>query len=94
VLTIFPECSIIIIEREINNTNEREDKTMSTVICYRLHEPVIYNKGTKYEKVHYTFLHCYVSGKNARENAQAECDELNKTATDRVYYVSEQKDMY
>ena len=67
---------------------------MSTVICYKLNEPVYYNKGTKYEKTEDTFLKCYVYGDNAKEVAQAKCDELNATVTDRVYFVSEQREMY
>lgn len=61
------------------------------VVCYKLHEPVIYNKGTKYEKSCDTFLECYSYSKEA---AQEKCNELNETATDRVYFVSEQEEFY
>ena len=66
---------------------------MSTVICYKLHKPLIFNEGTKYEKKEYTFLECYVFGADAKERAQAKCDTLNKTVTDRIYFVSEQEEM-
>lgn len=64
---------------------------MRATICYTLHTPVVYNKGTKYEKSHDTFLECYCANK---EMAKIECDKLNKSATDRIYFVSEQEEMY
>ena len=66
---------------------------MRTIICYKLHNPLVFNKGTKYEKREDTFLECYVYGDDSEEKAQAKCDELNKTVTDRVYFISKQKEM-
>lgn len=60
---------------------------MTTTICYKLNTPIIYNKGTKWEKSCDTFLERYANF----QTAQAEVDELNKTATDRVYFVDAQE---
>ena len=60
-------------------------------ICYKLNTPIFYNKGTKYETSCDIFLECYSYSKEA---AQRECDKLNVTATDRIYFVSEQEEMY
>ena len=60
---------------------------MATTICYKLNTPIIYNKGTKWEKSCDTFLERYANPKTA----QAEVDELNRAATDRVYFVDAQE---
>lgn len=65
---------------------------MSTVICYKLDTPIIYNEGTKWEKSCDTFLECYVRGD--KDFAQKKCDELNASATDRIYFLDEQEEMY
>lgn len=77
----------------------------STVICYKMKEPVVYNKGTKYETSRDTFL-AYYTYKSVAE-AQKEVDEINSTHPaeqwnktkidwDKVdyYFVSEQEEMY
>lgn len=46
-----------------------------TVICYKTKSPVVYNKGTKYEKHCDEFLSYYTY--KTRENAEIECNELN-----------------
>lgn len=56
-----------------------------TTICYKLNTPITFNKGKTYND---TFLEMYVFNKN---EAQKICDELNATATDRVYFVDEQE---
>lgn len=48
-----------------------------TVICYKTKTPVVYNKGTKYEKRCDEFLSYYTY--KTRENAEIECNELNTT---------------
>lgn len=48
---------------------------MTNTICYKTKEPVYYNKGTKWERTHDTFL-AYYTYKNDAE-AQAEADRLN-----------------
>lgn len=77
---------------------------MMTVICYKTHEPVVYNKGTKYEKKHDTFLAYYTH--KSKEEAQKEVDRLNSEKPERLwngelahcdertYFVSEQEEMY
>lgn len=48
------------------------------VICYKLNTPVVYNKGTQYEKSEDTFLLRYApTDENARN---AEIDRLNALA--------------
>lgn len=46
-----------------------------TVICYKTKSPIVYNKGTKYEKYYDEFLAYYTY--KTRENAEIECNELN-----------------
>lgn len=60
------------------------------VVVYKLDTPVVYNKGTQYEKSCDTFLHCYACTDKQAEELAAE---LNKTAVDRHYYVSHQEAM-
>lgn len=64
---------------------------MTTTICYRLNNPFVFNEGTKWEKRHSDFLLYYWY--RTKEEAEAKVAELNAEATDRVYYVSEQKEM-
>ena len=49
---------------------------LKTVICYKLRKPVIYNKGTQYERSCDTFL-AYYTYKSVID-AQADVDEMNK----------------
>ena len=56
---------------------------MSTVICYKMKEPVYYNKGTKYETTCDTFL-AYYTYKNVEE-AQVEVDELNNEKPTKLW---------
>ena len=84
--------------------DKRGAKTMATVICYKQHEPTVYNRGTKYEKACDTFL-AYYTYKTVAE-AQKEVDEINANkpeklfngelakCDERVYFVSEQEEMY
>lgn len=57
---------------------------MTKTICYKLNTPITFNGGISY---HDTFLECYVN----EENAQTKCDELNATATDRIYFIDQQE---
>mgnify|MGYP004550050979 FL=1 len=57
-------------------------------ICYKLDTPIIYNKGTKYEKHLDTFLETYISGTD--EEIKAIIHEMNQKAKDRVYFMDEQ----
>lgn len=72
------------------------------VICYKLNNPVVYNKGTKYEKSEDTFLLCYAPHDETIRNARI--DELNAlpvgefidkykrdTRVDGTYFVSYQE---
>jgi hypothetical protein len=45
-------------------------------MCYKTKEPVYYNKGTKYEKTHDTFLSYYASCDDTI--AYAEAERLNR----------------
>ena len=78
---------------------------MSTVICYKMKEPVCYNKGTKWEKTHDEFL-AYYTYKNVEE-AKKEVEEINRTKPAKLwngapvdwekvayFFVSEQEEMY
>ena len=47
-----------------------------TVICYKRREPIVYNKGTQYERSCDTFL-AYYTYKSVID-AQAEVDAINK----------------
>lgn len=76
---------------------------MKTVICYKLDKPVIYNKGTKWEKTEDTFL-AYYTHKTVEE-AQKEVDIINTEKPEklwngepadyehRIYFASEQEEM-
>ena len=61
-------------------------------ICFKLNTPIIYNEGTEWEKREDTFLEKYIFGDE--EFALNELNKLNATATDRVYFLKEQKEMY
>ena len=56
------------------NQKKKGDKTMTNTICYKLNNPIYYNKGTKWEKACDTFL-AYYTYKNDEE-AQAEAKKL------------------
>ena len=53
-----------------------------TTLLYKTKEPVVYNKGTIYEKREDTFLHSYY---RTQEEAQNYVDELNATHPDRAW---------
>ena len=53
-----------------------------TTLLYKTKEPVVYNKGTIYEKREDTFLHSYY---RAQEEAQKYVDELNATHPDKAW---------
>lgn len=57
-------------------------------ICYTLNTPIIYNKGTKYEKACDTFLDRYIG--ETDEEIAAIIHEMNRKAIDRVYFMGEQ----
>lgn len=76
-----------------------------TVICYKAKTPVIYNKGTKYEKREDTFLSYYTY--KTVEEAQREVEALNANKPAKLwngeridwtkidsFFVSEQEEMY
>ena len=78
---------------------------MSTVICYKLKNPMVFNKGTKWENSCDTFL-AYYTAKNEAE-AQKEVDEINATHPEKLFngekidwneiekfFVSRQEEMY
>lgn len=78
---------------------------MSTVICYKLKNPMVFNKGTKWESSCSTFL-AYYTAKNEAE-AQKEVDEINATHPEKLFngekinwdeiekfYVDKQEEMY
>ncbi len=78
---------------------------MSTVICYKMKEPVYYNKGTKWEKTCDSFL-AYYTYKTVVE-AEQEVKEINSTKPAKLwndapidwnkvayFFVSEQGEMY
>ena len=50
-------------------------ETLYNTICYKTKKPVVYNKGTKWETSHDTFLLCYAYGTD--EQVQADVDRLN-----------------
>jgi hypothetical protein len=68
------------------------ERSTINVIVYKLDTPLIFNEGTEYEIKKDTFLE-YVTYMSD-EDAQAEADKLNKTATDRHYFVKKQPDFY
>lgn len=78
---------------------------MMNVVCYKMKEPVVYNKGTQWESSCDTFLYKYVYGNEA--NAQGLANELNQMLMDGItahdgldmtkiarFYLSRQKEMY
>lgn len=54
-----------------------------TIICYKTKEPVIYNKGTKYESRCDEFLSYYTY--KSKNDAQSECDELNTVKPNKLW---------
>lgn len=70
-----------------------KNKVLIPTIIYTLNEPEVWNKGTKYEVKRDTFLYRYYRNFPAEE-LQKEVDRLNATATDRVYKISAQEEMY
>ena len=75
-----------------------------TVICYKTKEPVIYSKGTQYEKKEDTFLSYYTY--KTVEKAQEEVKALNENKPAKLwngeridwtkidyFFVSEQEEM-
>lgn len=78
---------------------------LKNVICYTTKKPVIYNKGTAYEKRCDHFLLKYFYGDDTQ--AQQEVDKLNKMLADGVaqyqgedftdiakFYLSKQEEMH
>ena len=78
---------------------------MAIAICYKMKEKVYYNKGTKSERTHDTFLAYYTY--KSKEEAQKDVDEINRThpAEEKngtpidwnkvdYYFVNEQEEMY
>ena len=76
-----------------------------TTICYKVKEPVVYNRDTKYEKSYNQFLSYYTY--KTKEEAQKEVDEINATKPaklwngDKVdwtevdhFFVDDQEEMY
>lgn len=73
-------------------------------LCYKAKTPTIYNKGTQYESKCDEFLLCYLYHKD--DEAQALCDELNKTRPDNYQgikidwnkidylFINKQEEMY
>lgn len=59
-------------------------KNFETVICYKLINPIIYNKGTKYETKCDEFL-AYIIGNRTLEEGQAEANRLNIERPDRLW---------
>lgn len=55
-------------------------------VCYKLNTPIKIG-----ERLSDTFLECYAY---SEENAREICDRLNKTATDRTYFVDAQPMFY
>lgn len=78
---------------------------MMNVICYKMKEPVVYNKGTKWETSCDTFLYKYVYGNETiTQNLANELNEMLKdgvTAHDGLdmtkiarFFPSKQEEMY
>lgn len=78
---------------------------MMNVICYKTKDPIVYNKGTKWERSHDTFLYKYVYGNET--DTQNLVNELNEMLKDGVtthdgldmtkiakFYPSKQEEMY
>lgn len=79
---------------------------MALAICYKTKNPVVYNKGTKWEKTCDKFLARYFE--NDMEKAQMEINRLNTEKPDRVckagmmidwekvdyFFINEQEEMY
>lgn len=76
-----------------------------TVVCYKLKKPIVYNKGTDYEKSEDKFLAFY--SYKTEEEAQEEVDIINKKKPERLwngekldwnnidyFFVSKQEEMY
>lgn len=79
---------------------------MMNTICYKLANPIIYNKGTKYESSHDTFLACYASYNddkvikkierlNTDKNFREEFEKEHQIeAGEKVYFLNCQDMMY
>lgn len=78
---------------------------MMNVVCYKMKEPVVYNKGTQWESSCDTFLYKYVYGNEV--HAQDLANELNQMLMNGVathdgldmtkiakFYPSRQEEMY
>lgn len=81
-----------------------ENKMKKTIVAYKLREPKVYNKGTKYETKEDTFLAWYTE-KN-KEVVEKEIKKLNEEKPERqpngkkinwdeieYYFVDEQEEM-
>lgn len=67
------------------------------VICYKVVEPVIYNKGTKYEKKEWTFLEYECHNVQDIEQVKKRVAELNahhERENVDYYYIDTQEPMY
>ena len=57
-------------------------------ICYKLKTPIVYNKGTRYEKSCDTFLACYGG---SMEAAQRKVDKLNNNIFVKAQFCAEHR---
>lgn len=67
------------------------------VICYKVVDPVIYNKGTKYEKKEWTFLEYECHGVKDIKQVEKRVAELNahhERENVDYYYIDTQEPMY
>lgn len=60
-------------------------------ICYRRKEAIVYNKGTKYERVNKDFFHQYIG--NDMEVAKRRVEELNAENREGIefWFIEEQE---
>lgn len=62
---------------------------MKNTVCYKLKNPIVYNKGTKWEKSCDTFLACY--GEATQEATQRKVDKLNNNIFAKAQFCAEHK---
>lgn len=61
---------------------------MINAICYKLKTPIVYNKGTRYEKSCNTFLACYGG---SMEATQCKVNQLNNDTTAKEEFCAEHR---
>lgn len=85
-LTSRKNCFIIIIEKE-----KRKGMNKMLAICYRKKEAIVYNKGTKCEKVCRDFFDYYIG--NNMEIAKRRVAELNAENREGIefWFIEEQE---